>query len=371
MINETSQDCSSCGRRSSSDTSRRVVADGGIPTRADLRPLTPRDAVDRFLSRRKADSTSETLRSYRDRCLRFVRWCEDQGLLNLNQLTGRHLDEYLSHRQDSCNRTTLNNEFGTLKKLFEFGVAVEGIEPHIPEKTDLLKPSTSKEQDSNNEMLPATRAQEILEHLDRYERASRDHVIMALLWYTGCRLGGLRALDLNDYEAEADALTWRHRPETGTPLKNKADSERDVSLDPGVSTIVDEYIRHKRIDTVDDHGRQPLITTQRGRIAKNTIRTTSYRWTLPCVTTNECPHDKEIDDCGWTEHGHRSKCPSSRSPHRIRTGSITWMRECGMQPADVAERVDATPETIRHHYEFSDPRKRMEQRRNQLDKLQL
>lgn len=165
-------------------------------------------------------------------------------------------------------------------------------------------------------------------------------------------------------------LKWRHRPEMGTGLKNKGDSERDVGLDDEASTILDKYIRHKRIDKLDEHGREPLITTQRGRIAKNTIRLTTYRSTLSCVITAECPHDKEIDACSLTKHGHRSKCPSSRSPHRIRTGSITWMRECGMQPADVAERVDATPETIRHHYEFSDPRKRMEKRRNQLNKSQ-
>lgn len=347
-----------------------MSGDLSLETQGDLRPLTPRHAVSRFLESRQTDSTSETQRSYRDRCMRFARWCEGQGLLNLNQLTGRHLNEYLSHRQETCNQTTLNNEFGTLAKLFEYCVAIEGVEPHLPDKTHLLKPNTNKERDSNSEMLPADRAKEILAYLDKYHRASRDHVIIALLWHTGCRLGGLHALDLDDYDADADALTWRHRPETETPLKNKANSERDVGLDSDISTVVDEYIRHKRIDNVDDHGREPLITTRQGRIAKNTIRTTTYRLTLPCLT-NECPHDEDIDSCQYTEHGHRSKCPSSRSPHRIRTGSITWMRDCGMQPADVAERVDATPETIRHHYDHSDPRKRMEQRRKQLDKLQL
>lgn len=341
-----------------------------LNTQGDLRPLTPRDGVGRFLQSRQTDSTSETLRSYRDRCMRFVRWCEGQELLNLNQLTGRHLNEYLSHRKETCNQTTLNNEFGTLAKLFEYCVAIEGVEPHLPDKTHLLKPNSNKERDSNSEKLPSDRAKEILRYLDKYHRASRDHVIMAILWYTGCRLGGLHALDLDDYDAEADAITWRHRPETDTPLKNKANSERDVGLDPDVSTLIEEYIEIKRIDNVDDHGREPLITTQQGRIAKSTIRSTTYRLTLPCLT-NECPYDEEINSCQYTVHGHHSKCDSSRSPHRIRTGSITWMRECGMQPADVAERVDATPETIRHHYDHSDPRKRMEQRRKQLDKLQL
>lgn len=342
--------------------------DLSLNTQGNLRPLTPREAVQEYLDAEKRASSTDD--SYHDRCMRFVRWCEDHGILNLNDLTGRQLNEFKKHRQQYCNDTSLSNELGTIKKLLEHAIALEGVEPHIPSKLEILKPKSNVKRDRNSEMLPPERAKEILQYLDKYHRASRDHVIMVLLWYTGCRLGGLRALDLDDYDPDADALEWRHRPETETPLKNKDDSERDVGLDPDVSAIVEEYIEYKRIDNVDDHGREPLITTQQGRIAKNTIRTTTYRLTLPCLT-NECPHDEEIGSCQYTQHGHRSKCPSSRSPHRIRTGAITWMRECGMHPADVAERVDATPETIRHHYEFSDPRKRMEQRRKQLDKLQL
>jgi hypothetical protein len=47
------------------------------------------------------------------------------------------------------------------------------------------------------------------------------------------------------------------------------------------------------------------------------------------------------------------------------------MRECGMPVGDVAERVDATPETIRTHYDESNPRERMKKRRKQLTNLQL
>ncbi len=338
--------------------------------RTDLRPITPRDAVDRFLQRRESDATEMTLQSYRSRANRFVRWCEHEDILNLNELNGRHLSEYLEHRQQTCNRTTLNNEFGTLKKLFEFCVAVEGVEPYLPDKVDLLKPSVSKKESSNDEKLDVDRAKAILEYLGRYERASRDHIVMTLLWHTGCRMAGLRGLDLDDFDSDECLLEWRHRPETGTPLKNKDESERDVSISPDIAQLVDEYIRHKRIDVDDEHGRRPLLTTERGRISKGSIRIATYRLTQPCLT-NECPHDREIPTCEYRDHGHESKCPSSLSPHRIRTGSITWMRERGIPAAVVAERVDATPETIRYHYDRSDPRELMKERRSQFDKLQL
>lgn len=42
------------------------------------------------------------------------------------------------------------------------------------------------------------------------------HFIFAItfqkvLWHTGCRLGGIIALDLEDYDREANFLEFRHR----------------------------------------------------------------------------------------------------------------------------------------------------------------
>jgi len=46
------------------------------------------------------------------------------------------------------------------------------------------------------------------------------------------------------------------------------------------------------------------------------------------------------------------------------------MREQGISDEDVAERVDATPETVRQHYDFSAEMKRLENRRSQCEDLQ-
>lgn len=356
----------------------------------ELEPITPRDAADRFLDKRDTDSTQETLRSYRDRLYRFVRWCEDRGLLNVNDVDGRDLQDYLSHRQETCNRTTLNNEFGTLKKLFEFLVAIEATEPAMPDKVDLLKPNTTKNEESNDERLSASRAEEILEHLERYEFASRNHVVLRLAWFIGLRRGGLRAIDVGDVsldgEVREDVLAEMgktaddvpdgigphiymvHRPSSGTPLKNQSDSERVVSIGPETVEIVEQYIAVNRRDVADDEGREPLITTRQGRPSKTSFTRWMYRLTHPC-TIKECPHDKDPETCEALQHGHESNCPSTLSPHRVRTGAITHMREQDMPPKIVAERVDATPETIRKHYDKSDLFKRSEQRRKHLRRL--
>ena len=356
-----------------------------------LRPIPPRAAVDRFLSKRETDSTEQTLRSYRDRLMRLVRWLEAEEVLNINDVDGRTLQEFLAHRQESCNKTTLNNEFGTLKKFFEFLVAIEATEPEMPDKVQLLKPSATADEQTNTEKIAPARAREILAHLERFEYASRDHVVMLLMWRFAFRYSDLRAIDLRDLSLDGDLKEERlreigeepenlpdeigphlymvSRPESGTRLKNHLKSQRVVSLTSEEVQVLRDYIETKRIDKTDDAGREPLVTTVQGRPTDASVRRWMYMMTQPCLIGG-CPHDRDTDDCEFLEHGHESGCPSTHSPHRIRTGAISNMREQGISVEDVAERVDATPETVRQHYDFSAEMKRLENRRTQFEDLQ-
>ncbi|GAA0305564.1 tyrosine-type recombinase/integrase [Halarchaeum salinum] len=345
-------------------------AGGNSERPSDLKRMTPRMAMDRYVDRRAAaDNTSDaTVSTYRRRLGTFVEWCEERGLMNVNDVDGRVLDDYWQFRRESLNDVSMKNEFGTLKKLFEYAVAIEAAEPDIPEKIALLKPTLSKTQRSNDEKIEPEQAQAILDWLAKFHYASRDHVMFALLWHTGCRTGGLRALDLDDVHADEQFVEFRHRPAEETPLKNEFDGERDVALSDEVARVVGDYIEENRKMVVDDYGREPFLTTERGRAAGNTIQRRTYALTQPC-TVGGCPHDRDPDDCEWRVHGRESKCPSSLSPHRIRTGAISYMRECGMSISAVSDRVDATPETIRTHYDRSDPRRTMESRRAEVSKL--
>jgi hypothetical protein len=84
--------------------------------------------------------------------------------------------------------------------------------------------------------------------------------------------------------------------------------------------------------------------------------------TQPCLHS-PCPHDRERETCEYTERNESSKCPSSRSPHRIRTVSITWQLDVGIPPWVVAERINASVEVIEKHYDVTSPRERIERRR--------
>jgi site-specific recombinase XerD len=356
----------------------------------DLSAITPRDAVERFLEKRQTDSTDQTLRTYHDRLHRFVRWCEEREILNVNDIDGRELQEFLAHRQETCSRTTLNNEFGTLKKFFEFAVAIEATEPAMPDRVELLKPATTADDETNTERIAPERAREILEYLERYEYASREHVMMLLIWRFGFRISDFRAIDVGDVSFDGTVDETRlqrmgertdgipenigphvymiHRPASGTPLKNKAASERVLALTDEELAVISDYVDRKRPEYVEESDRVPLIATKQGRPTHTTIRRWMYRLTQPCLL-GPCPHDEDPRTCEYREHGKESGCPSVLSPHKVRTGAISNMRECGIAPEEVAARVDATPETIRQHYDFSDELQRLKNRRESFENL--
>jgi hypothetical protein len=59
-------------------------------------------------------------------------------------------------------------------------------------------------------------------------------------------------------------------------------------------------------------------------------------------------------------------------PHQIRRGSITWQRDLGIPPAVVTERVNASTDVIKLHYDAASPREQMERRRRPfIDNLEI
>lgn len=218
-------------------------------------------------------------------------------------------------------------------------------------------------------MLDTEQATEVLAHLEKYEYASIDHVAIALMWHTMIRVGAAHALDVSDYDEDERSLKIRHRPETDTPIKNKGDGERQVALSDQVSALISDWIENQRPNTKDDHGRRPLLASRRGRTNKTTLRKYVYRWSRPCVVSNECPHDRDPEECEAMETGSASKCPSSVSPHAIRRGSITHSLNNKMPDKVVSDRANVSQAVIDQHYDRRTEREKMEQRREYLDDL--
>lgn len=347
--------------------------------RPDPGEWTPRQAVQRYLQRRKADSTEGSLDGWKYRLKLFVEWCESVGIEAVGQLQPYDMDEYYDLRAGEVEPVTLEGEMWTLSSFAEFLENLDATEHDLADSVRV--PDLDPSERSSDKKLHTDDALRLIEYYRNDEQAygTRNHALLELAWFTGARQGGLRALDLRDVELEDEPyVTFRHRPGSDTPLKNKVGGERPVAIRSETAEVLRTYIDRYRYGVRDDHGRQPLLASTQGRPNSNTVRVWCYLATLPCQY-GPCPHGKEPAACSWTNYSEASKCPSSRSPHQIRTGTVTWLLNRGWPPEDVSERVNASVKTIENHYDKADLderrrrlRERMEKRRRPLlDQLDL
>lgn len=344
------------------------------PNSNDLDPITPEAALDYYLDTRRYDLAEDTHSTHRYRLQSFVRWLvdEDRGdgeILNMNDVDLRTVHAYRVFKREEnfpdeepCNAVTMQGQVSTLRVFFEFLTDINAVPANFHERIRL--PKVEERQEVDERVLDAETANAILDHLHTWEYATAQHVSFLLFWRTSSRLGGLRALDVNDFDPDDQALNFRHRPEQGTPLKNQQRGERDVSLKPHVADVVEDYLDSPyRHDVTDKYGRRPLITTAQGRPAPTTYRNWMYQWTQPCRRGEECPEGRDPNGCEATQHEMLSKCPVSLSPHPIRAGSITAHRDAGTPREVVSDRGDVSEKILEKHYDRASKRQRIRRRR--------
>lgn len=276
---------------------------------------------------------------------------------DLTKLTGRDFHRYRQWRGEQVRIVTLNGELQTLRVFLEFAADIDAVEPGLRERVRMPEVDP-EEEEAADELLETDRQTAILDHLEKFAYASRTHVVMAVLSHTSIRLGSLRAFDVDDFDRDEPCLDLRHRPDTGTPLKNGYAARRAIALGDYYREVVADYVKHNRDSVTDEHGREPLITSRQGRLNETSIRTDVYQATRPCEI-GKCPHDRDPATCEAMEYGQESKCPSSRSPRGVRRGAITKHLRNEIPEEVVTERMNVSPEVLDQHYDERTEREKM------------
>lgn len=330
-----------------------------------LEPIEPAVAVQMYLEDRRHEVADATLQAHDYRLRQFVAWCEEVGIDNLNEITGRELHRFRVKRRekDGLATATMKGQLATLRTFLRFCATIEAVKPELDEK--ILLPTTTEE-DARTEMLTSDRAQEILTHLEKYEYATLRHALMEVLWQTGIRAGAVRGLDIDDYDANDRHLELLHDPEEDTPLKNGNRGERIVAVSERVSRVLDDWIEINHPGTSDQYDRTPLFATDSGRISRSHTRNLAYKVTQPCTYTKTCPHDRDMDDCPGRNSSTPHDCPSSLSPHPIRRGAITYHLQQDTPERVVSDRMDLGQDVLDRHYDQRSPKEKMRQRRRYL-----
>lgn len=329
---------------------------------SDPSDLSIPDAIDRFIRKRRTDSTDRTLRSYRNRLSTFETWAERRDIGTVGELTPWLIDEYgLYIRDQDYAPATINGKLATFRVFVKYLDSIDAVPDALHEAVDV--PTLDAEDEQSDDRLAEADAESALsffrDSTEYYGVAM--HAFLELAWHSGARMGSLRALDLEDYNGDEQYVAFYHRP-SGTPLKNKTAGERYVGLAAPVCDALDMWIARERPNTRDEEGRQPLFATRQGRASFATLRAWSYLSTEPCLWM-DCPHGRRRPACEYTERSHASKCPSSRSPHQVRSGSITWQLNRGLPLDIVAQRVNASVEVIKRHYDLASAEEEFQQRR--------
>jgi site-specific recombinase XerD len=281
-----------------------------------LEPIDAETALELYLADKENELSEASLTGHKYRLGHFVRWCDEvEGVENLNTLNGRQLHRYrLWRREDGDpNKVSEKTQMDTLRVFIRWLESVDGVEQDLSQK--VLSPSITPDENSRDVMLDSDAASQLLTHLETYEYASIQHVAIALMWHTMMRVGGVHALDVDDYDPDEQFLKVRHCPDTGTPIKNQGDGERMVALSDGVCDLIDDWIETKRPSVADEYGREPLLASRQGRTNKTTLRTYVYRWTRPCTYSAECLHDRDLGECTALERDNAFNC-LERQPAR-------------------------------------------------------
>ncbi|WIV66574.1 tyrosine-type recombinase/integrase [Natrialbaceae archaeon AArc-T1-2] len=314
--------------------------------------VTPQEAIEAYLTERSTELSASSIQNHRYQLKQFRLWCERVGVSRLQSIEPIHISRFRRARADEINSNTMYNQLSVVRLFLRFveRMGWSGVPGNDLSESIVLPTRGGKARDRS---ISADRAGALLDELERYEYASIDHVILALCWTAGVRIGALRSLDLKDLHLDEMYIELNHRPETHTPLKNKVGSEREVNLHGWVCSLLKHYIEDRRIDSTDDFNRSSLLTTRYGRMARSTIRRRVYRLT-------DCSDYSSTCDCA----DYSSKCEKAVSPHDIRRSSITAWLDQGHDPSLLASRFDVSERVISDHYDVRSEQQKRELRRD-------
>lgn len=331
-----------------------------------VKPAPLRDLKKRYLKERSVEVGQSTISNYNTTLRQFVEFLESEhGVTISSDLDSDLLQRFKEYRLDRVKPITAKYDLITTRSFIKFCEGLDAVTNDLHMTVNV--PRLDGDEEVADDILSKPEADAILTHLKRFEYASNRHVSVHVFWKTGMRLSGLIALDVRDIDVEAHTIHVRHRPESGTPLKNKKKSNRDVNITPETIELLLDFIDSTRREVTDEYGRKPLITTAFGRATRTTIQRYIYTATRPCIyNREECPFDRSPDDCEATYANAAVKCPGSVSPHALRRGYVTAVRNAG-QPIDVTgDRVNMSAEVLKKHYDHGTVADKAERRKEHI-----
>lgn len=343
------------------------------------RDIDPEYARSLFFEAKRGTIKDSSLRAYKFPTRHFVEFLQEADIDSMADVDGFYLEQWrLQRKREDISDATFKSNCKQLRHFLNWCDDKEIVEDGLADK--LTIPDVAESKLVSSEKVPLAQAEEVLNHLDTYEYATLYHALFEVMWETACRISGAMALDVEDFVHDPEPtaenpdplpyLKFRDRPEQGTGLKNGKKSERNVTIRERTANILVKYLSRYHRDLTDEYGRTPLFCTDYKRLSRQRAYKAINRYTRPCIYSGNCPHGRPIDACEAYVHNDKAmSCPSSKSLHPIRRGSITHHLKRGWPKEALAERVDVSVEVLEKHYDARTHEDKREGRRRYVDLL--
>jgi site-specific recombinase XerD len=331
----------------------------------NLEAIRPDEAKRLWLETKVDEWSQATEKVERFRVELFIDWLAENEIADMRDVSARTVHRFHLDVKDGIARTTLGRRIGTVRRFLAFCTSIDAVDSSVPERIEM----PNHDDVARTEALDESQAEAALSYLRKYAYASREHALLALTWHTGIRSGTLVALDVEDVEAEKHRLRIRHRPESGTPLKNGVRAERYVAISPDITELLEDYISTNRSSVEakkgDGDNRNPLFTTKHGRAPVKTLRRWFQTATRPCLY-GDCPHGRSPNDCEAAQKSSAAgDCPSSVSGHPVRRGAITrFLKDESIPEKAISDRSNVSQDVMDKHYDVRTEGEKTEQRRD-------
>lgn len=83
----------------------------------ELEPIDSETALELYIAEKETELSRSTVRSHRSRFGQFIRWCDERDITNLNELTGRKLQEFRLWRRNDGDlaKVSMETQVDTLR----------------------------------------------------------------------------------------------------------------------------------------------------------------------------------------------------------------------------------------------------------------
>jgi site-specific recombinase XerD len=137
----------------------------------------PQEAISTYLDARRSEVAESTINSHKSRLGQFCRWFDQQDDLKImTDLSPLDLTQYRSWRRDDGDLSPASEktQMDTLRVFIRWCEKMQIVEENLSNAVE--SPTLSSDDNSRDEYVSEDEAEIILDRLDRFDYASRDHI---------------------------------------------------------------------------------------------------------------------------------------------------------------------------------------------------